>query len=205
MVAAAIPGLLASVEVGQFFRQTDTRTLAQRFVEREVPAGSGVLVQPQSVQLTQSRDGLVEALRVKLGDERRASIKFRRRLDLSPYPEPAYRTIYLGDGGLDADKIYVSYAEVGAPGGLSVLERLGVRYVVLKREPDRALRPLRAALRTKARLLAVFSPFAGETGEDEAVEPFLHNTDATLDRALSRPGPIVEIWALQPSAAASGD
>jgi hypothetical protein len=26
------------------------------------------------------------------------------------------------------------------------------------------------------------------------VAPFLHNTDARLDSALERPGPVIEIW-----------
>jgi hypothetical protein len=192
-LAAAVPGLAASVRVGQFFRQTDTRTLAQHFIERELPPGSTVLVQPQSVQLTQSQTGLREALRAHLGDERRATIKFQRRLALNPYPAPAYRTLFLGDGGLDADKIYVSYAEAAGAAGVASLRHLGVQYVVLKREPDPVLRPLRSALRSEARLVQVVSPFIAEN----AAEPFLHNTDTRIDPALVRPGPIIEIWSLE--------
>ena len=39
-------------ELGLFFQQTDTRTLAQRLIEQQLPAGATVLVQPYSVSST---------------------------------------------------------------------------------------------------------------------------------------------------------
>ena len=108
MVAvAALPGLLASVASDRFIRRDDTRTLAQRFIEANVPAGSTILTQPYSAVLTPSRDGLIEALRRNLGSVEAASTKFQLQLSVNPYPAPAYRLIYLGRGGLDAEKIYV--------------------------------------------------------------------------------------------------
>src|SRR5262245_38847761 len=50
-LAVALPGLRGSVRADEFYAQTDTRTLAREFIERTVPAGAGVLVQPHSVQL----------------------------------------------------------------------------------------------------------------------------------------------------------
>ena len=111
-VLLAAPGLLLSMRIGRLFQQTDTRTLAQRYIEAQVAPGATILVQPYSVQLTQSLEGLREALTVRLGDPRRASTKFALRLALDPYPAPAYRTLYLGDGGLDADKIYIGLREI---------------------------------------------------------------------------------------------
>ncbi|MCU0256509.1 MAG: glycosyltransferase family 39 protein, partial [Vicinamibacterales bacterium] len=58
-VVAAIPGLVHSARTGRFFTQTDTRTLAQRFIEREVAPDTTVLLQPYSVPLQQSRESLV--------------------------------------------------------------------------------------------------------------------------------------------------
>ena len=194
-----------SHRIGTFFAEADTRTLAQQWIEASIPAGSTVLVQPYSVALTQSRDGLIEALTATLGDPRKASTKFAIRLALDPYPAPAYRTIYLGDGGLDADKIYVSPTaftggSASTGNGLEPLTRLGVQYVVLKRynTEDPAVVPLRARLLAVATRVAVVSPYRTEAADaDRArVAPFLHNTDTPWDPALERPGPGLEIWKL---------
>jgi hypothetical protein len=204
--ALALPAAWQSRAIGVFFAQTDTRTIAQQWIEREVPPGSTVLVQPYSVQLTQSRESLVEALTATLGDPRRASTKFAIRLGLDPYPAPAYRTIYLGDGGLDADKLYVSpkaFTDGPLPAGANGLEpltRLGVQYVVLKRynAEDPAVVPLRARLQSAATRVTAASPYRTDSSEAdrERVAPFLHNTDTPWHPALERPGPGLEIWKL---------
>lgn len=184
--------------VGDFFQMTDTRTLAQQIIERDVPAGSTVLVQPYSVQLTQSRESLVEALDAHLGDASKASTKFALRLALNPYPAPAYRTLYLGSGGLDVDKIYLGYRELSGPDALEVLRRAKVQYVVLKRynTEDPEVVPLREQLRQQGRLLASVWPYAAEADQAARarVAPFLHNTDTPFDPALERPGPGIEVW-----------
>jgi len=207
----ALPAAWHSRQIGAFFTEADTRTIAQRWIEATVPPGSTILVQPYSVALTQSRESLVEALTATLGDPRRASTKFAIRLGLQPYPAPAYRTIYLGDGGLDADKIYVSPtaftagpASSGTPAppgtALEPLTRLGVQYVVLKRynTEDPAAVPLRARLMAAAVRVAEVSPYRAEASDaDRArVAPFLHNTDTPWHPALERPGPGLEIWKL---------
>jgi 4-amino-4-deoxy-L-arabinose transferase-like glycosyltransferase len=88
----------ASVRTDRFFTQTDTRTLALEWFARDVPADTSVLIQPYSAPLRMSQMALAEALTVNLGSVERASVKFRRQLALAPYPAPAYRTIFLGDG-----------------------------------------------------------------------------------------------------------
>ena len=196
--SAALPGLTSSLRAGLFFRQADTRTLAQRFIEREIPAGSTILLQPYSVPLRQSRESLVESLRKNLGSLDRTPTKFALQLALTPYPGPAYRLIFLGEGGLDAEKIYVTYRAFGPAGGLDPLRVLGVQYVALKRynRPDPATRPFLGALSAGARRIAVFSPYRANVPAEvrSAVEPFLHNTDARIEAALERPGPVIEIW-----------
>jgi hypothetical protein len=201
----ALPAAWQSRQIGTFFREADTRTLGQTWIETHVAPGSTVLVQPYSVALTQSRESLIEALTATLGNPRRASTKFAIRLGLDPYPAPAYRTIYLGDGGLDADKLYVSPGafaggSASAGNGLEPLTRLGVQYVVLKRynAEDPAAVPLRARLMVAATRVAVVSPYRTETSDaDRArVAPFLHNTDTPWHPALERPGPGLEIWKL---------
>jgi hypothetical protein len=198
VVLAATPAMLASVEVGTFFRQPDTRTVARAFIESHATAGSTVLVQPYSVPLVQSREGLVEALRQHLGDESTASIKFQLQLSVARWPAPAYRLIYLGTGGLDVDKIYVDPADI-AQRGLGVLRDLGVQYVVLKgyNGGSPAAYPLAAALAREARRVAVFTPYRPSAADQpHAVEPFLHNSDARIDASLERPGPVIELWKL---------
>ena len=192
--------LVASIRSDLFFRQPDTRQLAQHFIEEKIPNGATVLVQPYSVVLTPSREGLTEALQSHLGSAEAGSTKFQLQLGLHPYPEPSYRLIYLGRGGLDVDKIYVDPATVGSGSGLAPLHRLGVTYVVLKRynTVDPEMKELLAELVRHGRLIAAFSPFDPGVPEAERsrIEPFLHNTDTRVDDALERPGPPLEIWQL---------
>jgi hypothetical protein len=191
---------VTSIRSDMFFRQADTRTLARDYLERHLPAGSTVLVQPYSVPLTPSREGIVEALGRNLGGAEAASTKFQLQLDQNPYPSPAFRLIFLGHGGLDADKIYVDYSELGGSRGLDALRRLGVAFVVVKRynRPDPEAAPFLTALAREGRRMAAFSPYRADVSEAERarIDPFLHNTDARIDKALERPGPPLEIWQL---------
>lgn len=203
VVVCAAPGLAASVRTDRFIRQADTRTLAREFIERTIPPGATILIQPYSVPLTPSREGLVEALTRHVGNPEAASAKFRLQLSLDPYPAPAYRTIYLGRGGLDADKIYVDPAELGGGRGLGALRRLGVAFVVFKRynRLDQEITPFVDALAREGRRIAVFSPYRSWVAgpERDRIDPFLHNTDARIADALERPGPPLEIWQLDGS------
>ncbi len=200
VLACLVPAGQASVRADLFFRQTDTRTLARDYIERSVPPGSTILVQPYSTPLTQSREGLVNALTHHLGSADAASTRFQLQLALNPYPAPAYNLIYLGRGGLDVDKIYVDPSELGGDRGLSALRPLGVAFVVFKRynRLDPEVVPFVEALAREGRRIAVFSPYRPwVTAPDRAqIDPFLHNTDARIDDALERPGPPLEIWQL---------
>jgi hypothetical protein len=115
-------------------------------------------------------------------------------------PSPAYRTILYGDGGTDVDRIFVLPSEVEQQ-GLAVLRRHQIGYVILKRSnvPNPETAALEAGLRTEAELLATFSPYAPGTDSatQSAVSPYFHNTATRIDRALERPGPIVDIWRLK--------
>lgn len=198
-VLTASGAFIQSVRTVRFFGQPDSRTLAQAVIESSAPDGATVLVQPYSVQLAQSRASLEESLRARRGAQPR-STRAALRLAVSPWPVPSYRLLWLGDGGLDEDKIYLQYADLGQD-PLAVLKAHGVEYVVLKRynEPDPATRPLADVLARRARLLATISPYrSGVTPEEAAwVEPFLHNTDAIIDPRLQRPGPIVDIFQIR--------
>jgi hypothetical protein len=195
---AAAPAVRSSIATDLFFRQTDTRTLAQRYVESNLASGTTILTQPYSAALTPSKLGLSEALTKNLGRVEEASIKFRLQLSIDPYPEPSYRLIYLGRGGLDAEKIYVDPSSLATAEGLEALRGLGVTYVLIKRynKPDPETQPFLTVLAREGRRLAAFSPY--RPGLDEAeqmrIDPFLHNTDARVDEALERPGPPLELW-----------
>jgi hypothetical protein len=109
--------------------------------------------------------------------------------------------VYLGEGGLDQDKIYISPAAIHPGSGLAPLGALGIEYVVLKRfeRPDPALAGLEAALARDARRLVTFDPYVtGVTPEQRStVRPFVHGPDVQLHPALERPGPTIEIWAIR--------
>ncbi len=94
----------------------------------------------------------------------------------------------------------MNYSQVSEVRGLTVLRQLGLRYVVLKQYnvPDPASGPLRTSLEREGRLLASFSPYRPSVRMGSAATPpFLHNTDASIDRTLVRPGPIIEVWEIQ--------
>jgi len=198
VVIAAAPALRSSVAADRFFRQTDTRTLAQRYLESNLPSGTTILTQPYSAALTPSKVGLLEALTKNVGGVDAASIKFRLQMSLDPYPEPSYRLIYLGRGGLDAEKIYVDPSSLATPDGLAALRSLGVAYVLIKRynKPDPETQPFLTVLAREGRRLAAFSPYRPGLAEAEQmrIDPFLHNTDARIDDGLERPGPPLELW-----------
>jgi hypothetical protein len=201
MLLIAVPGFLGSIRADRFYSQADTRTLAREFIERTAPPGSTVLVQPHSVQLHPSREGLLEALRLHLGSERAASIKFQKQLDAATVTTPTYRVLYLGkvtDSGFDPEKIYVSPDEFRRGPDLDPLRRARVEYVAVTRYNNGApaFEPLYAALAREGRQLAVFSPYHADAGLEPraAVTPFFHNTADRIDPALERPGPIIEVW-----------
>jgi hypothetical protein len=199
---ALVPGLWSSVAWDMFLRQTDTRTMAGDYIESRIPAGKSFLVQPYGPPLRQSKEALIEGLRLHLGSERNASPKFQHMLALDPYPEPSYRLIYLGDTGLDKDKVYILPQEFTPAAGLEPLRRHGIEFVVIKKSnvSNAELSGLEGALMREGRRLAEFTPYREGTPPElrATVPPFLHNTAAVIHPELERPGPIVEVWAVGP-------
>ena len=182
-------------------RKGTPEAMAREFIDRQVPSQASLLIQPYSAPVHRSRASLVEALRANLGSEERASVKFQMELAIQPPLEPAYRTIYYGDGGTDADKLYVLPDEFEHVAGLEPLRRRGIHYVVLKRSnmPNPETARLEAALAREATRLVTFSPYRPDVSADERARtpPFAHNSSIRVDRALERPGPIVDVWRLE--------
>jgi hypothetical protein len=129
VVAATVIAASESLAIDRFIRHTDTRTLALGFVRERIPAGATILIQPYSVPLEPTADALREAV-ARTGRE--MPTKTRLQIERRPYPEPAYRVIYLGYG-LDADKLYLPLDQLGRSDPLAALRRENVAFVVLKR------------------------------------------------------------------------
>ena len=196
----ALPGLALSVRSNRFFASDDTRGLARAWIEQHVPPETAILIQPQSAPLAMSRQALVDALRVHLGDERLASVKFQYQMAASPYPSPAYRLIFLGDGGQDVDRTYVSLRDFPAD-SLESLRALGIEYVVMKRThvPNPEITVVERVLTRNATRVATFTPYRADLSPDDAarIEPYFHNTATRIVPGLERPGPIVDIWKIE--------
>jgi hypothetical protein len=197
IIAIVVAAGLESVRMDLFIRQTDTRTLALDYINTHVPSGTTILTQPYSVPLVPTADVLREAVR-------RSGQQMPRKTELriagEPYPTPAYRLIYLGRG-LDVDKLYLPYDQLGGTDPLQAVRAEHVAFVVLKRynESDPATLPFLTALAREGRQIAVFSPYRDTLAARDAgapPDPFLHNTDARINGSLERPGPAVEIWQL---------
>ena len=189
-VAAFTAAGLESLKIDAFIRQADTRTLALDYIRTAIPSGATILTQPYLVPLEPTADVLREAVG---RSGREMPTKTSLQLARAPYPAPAYRLIFLGQG-MDADKLYMPYEELSS----NSLRRENVAFLVLKRYNDGApaTMSLLAALAGKGRRIAVFSPYSRSAGADGTpqAEPFLHNSDARITAALERPGPVVEIW-----------
>ena len=199
LVLAALPGLWLSIQSNLFFAQDDTRGVAKAFIEQVIPAEATILIQPQSAPVRMSRQALIDALRLHLGDESRASVKFQYQMAANPYPAPAYRLVFLGDGGQDVDRTYISLRDFA--GSLEPLRKQGIEYVVMKRtnvpNPDTAL--IEQALERGATRMATFSPYRPGVPADVqvATAPYFHNTATRIVPELERPGPTVDIWKIQ--------
>jgi hypothetical protein len=191
VVAACVVPLRDSLRADLFIRHADTRTLAARYVETHVPSDTTILTQPYSVPLQPTAEVLREAVR---RSGREMPTKTRLEIARDPYPSPSYRLIYLGQG-LDADKLYMPYAQLDGGDPLRAVRAEHVAFVVLKRynTADPVTLPFLTALAREGRRIAVFSPYRDGPGNARP-EPFLHNTDARIDPSLERPGPVVEIW-----------
>jgi hypothetical protein len=199
LVLAALPGLRLSIQSNLFFAQDDTRGVAKAFIEQVIPPETTILIQPQSAPVHMSRQALIDALRLHLGDESRASVKFQYQMAANPYPTPAYRLVFLGDGGQDVDRTYISLRDF--EGSLEPLREQGIEYVVMKRtnvpNPDTAL--IEQALERGATRMATFSPYRPGVPADvqAATAPYFHNTATRIVPELERPGPTVDIWKIQ--------
>jgi hypothetical protein len=190
VVAAAQP-LAMSVTFDMLVGRTDTRTLAMQWLESNAPAGSTVAIEPYSVQLQPTREQFTAALAAAGINPDRPGHRARMLLARSPYPSPAYRLLYIGDGGMDEDKIYVPPAAFEGTAPSVTTPAQCIDFIVLKSAAPRGANPLTSAVASYARLVHREQPFADGAG---AMEGFLPDFDVKPSLAVTRPGPVIEIW-----------
>jgi len=200
LVAAGLTAILAaqplwhSVLMDRLFTREDTRTTAKRWIAANVPDGATVAVQPYSVPLETSREWLVDTLE-RQSPGAPAGARARGQLARDPYPSPAYRVLYLGDGGLDRDKRFLPPSRVLEASGLTALDAQGVTHVVLKREDPGKPDALRDRIAGDSTLLFTAWPFSSADATAQPIQPD-HDGRPTL--AVAQPGPIIEVWRLPP-------
>jgi hypothetical protein len=189
-IAAAQP-LVSSVLFDYLVAQTDTRTLAMRWIETRVASGAGVAVEPYSVQLQPTRAQLTAALEAAGIRPERAGRRSRTLLARTPYPSPAYRLFHIGDGGMDEDKIYIPPEAFSRGVSESTQRSPCVDYIVLKSEAPRGVNPLSPVVAGYSRLVHTEDPFAASTRSGDG---FLPDFDVKPSLGVARPGPVIEIW-----------
>ena len=190
VVAAATP-FVRSMTLVHLLRQADTRTLAGSWIESNVPAGSSMAVEPYSVQLVPTKSQLTAALARAGTPPARAGRRSRTLLARDPYPAPAYRLFYVGEGGLDEDKIYVPAAAFANDQTTPLLWEPCFEYVILKSAAPSGPNPLSATVATFGALVHRETPFPGSAVPGDG---FLPDFDVPPSLGVVRPGPVIEVW-----------
>ena len=183
--------LVSAVRFDDLVAQTDTRTLAMRWIESHVTAGDGVAVEPYSVQLQTTREQLTVALQASGIQPNRIGRRSRTLLARSPYPSPAYRLFYIGERGMDEDKIYIPPEAFSRPFYDPTQAATCVDYIVLKSDAPRGANPLSPIVARYATLVHTESPFAADASPDEG---FMPDFDVKPSFGVERPGPTIDIW-----------
>jgi hypothetical protein len=189
--ALAAQPLLLSGRAVYLFQQPDTRTLAKTWILANVPDGSSAAVEPYSVQLVPTRAQLVAALARKGLRPEQAGRRSRALLARTPYPSPSYRLFYIGEGGMDEDKIYVPPAFFTGKADAAAVDRPCPEYVILKSAAPSGANPMTARVAAFGTRIHRETPFV-EPGLP--ADGWLPDTDVTPSFGVVRPGPVIEVW-----------
>lgn len=168
-----LPGAWASLEFDRGTLTPDTRTLATRWVEENVPTGSVVLLDQEhaSPRLAMAKDEVRRLLeRTEAAGHPRA--RYYRYL-LEGHPGGGYELYRVRREYSDLHSYpgHVAFSQAGHPildarPGLSAVRAAGVEYVVLTSwgaDPERSpeLAPFLAEVRREGKLLQTFAPAPG--------------------------------------------
>lgn len=198
-LAASVQPVVLSLRVDRLFAGDDTRTLARTWALENLPAGRAVALQSYSVPLPQSAESFRESLEANGAlDELDRRGKYAHLLAVAerePQVTKSFDLFFLGNGD-ELNRIYVGYDELVT--GLAPLRERGVGEIVLRHPPSPPPPEVSALFRrveSEGRLLTRVSPYAGEPSE--APPPYLDNEDWPPSPALTRKGPLVEIWSIE--------
>jgi len=191
---ACLQPLYQSIQVDRLLAGDDTRTLARQWIVENVPSGETLVLQSYSVPLPQSAASFWGSLEANDGlSELERRGKYTSLLEVAERETTSYGLYFFGRGD-ELNRIYVGYDALQR--GLSPLKELGVSTVVLRHPPAPPPPEVSALFERVAReatLLHTVSPF-----EDASGPPYLDNEDWPPRASLSRKGPKIEIWALEP-------
>ncbi|MEI6667374.1 MAG: glycosyltransferase family 39 protein [Acidobacteriota bacterium] len=191
---AVVQPLATSVLFDYLMAQTDTRTLASQWIEAHLPAGASVAVEPYSVQLETTREQLSAAMQAAGARRDRGGRRSHALLARTPYPSPAYRLFYVGDGGMDDDKIYLRPLAFSRAITEWPMEEPCIDYVALKSAAPYGTNPLSPSVARYAQLAHTEDPFAPSV---ERATGFLPDFDVTPSLAVQRPGPRIDVWQIR--------
>ena len=191
VLAAVTQPLALSARAVYLLRQSDTRTLAREWIHAHVPGGASVAVEPYSVQLRPTRERLAEALANAGLQPGQAGRRSKALLARTPYPSPSYRLVYIGEGGMDEDKIYLPPEWFTRSSPDARARTACVEWVILKSAAPSGPNPLAPFVAQSGTLVHRVTPFR-EPGLP--AEGWLPDTDVTPSFRVTRPGPVIEIW-----------
>jgi hypothetical protein len=192
-LAAAVQPLYFTVQVDRLFASKDTRTLAREWALEKLPTGTTVALQSYSAPLPQSKESFLESLDANgaLSELERQG-KYAHLLKVAESEATAFRLYFLGKGD-EPNRIYVGYDALLE--SLDPLRELGVSAIVLRSPPTPPPAELAALFERvgkEGKLLATLSPFRGA-----ASIPYLDNEDWPPEAALTRKGPLLQVWSLE--------
>jgi hypothetical protein len=191
--------LLKSVQLDRLVLRDDTRTMATKWIEKEIPAGAVILLDHTafSPRLWQT-DSQIQDKIVRVGADDPHAIAKTKKLNLLKQiarEKRTYAVYFLNEGEIQANSFFSS--SPGVEADLAALKKAGIRYFVRYRYPGES-DFFKVRLQKNAKLLQTFSPYKDshkKYTEDEWANVALPFRSRELF-SRNRPGPYLEIYEL---------
>ncbi|MEI8345159.1 MAG: glycosyltransferase family 39 protein, partial [Candidatus Omnitrophota bacterium] len=197
VIVISIAPITKSLQLDCLTLNADTRTLAKDWVEKRLPAGSGIVLEHGafSPRLWQTSEQIRQKSAELKATDPYASSKTKKLDLLAKIAESkiTYRVYFLNEKG--RERAVFGSASPGIDADLGAFERSGVRYYVRYRHPGQS-RFFEDRLASRARPLAVFSPYRNTdkiNTQDEWANVALPFRSSELFSRV-RPGPYLEIY-----------